>query len=162
MRGNNLLRKLCVNPCLELHDNRSADILLSVAYLRLQRHLAQLQVEPLLAPRGEVRGSRQSPIQHQNDLTFDDLCAAIRDHSPVLVNVQNSGAVTDHWVVVYGYGRKPNRVFIATNGMPLITSNAIALRRFSRIWSPRGNGLICDYPKRSANRVHHAASGSLR
>ena len=91
-------------------------------------------------------------VKIRSDLAFADLRAAIDAGSPVIVSVQNRGAGAEHWVVVYGYAQTPNRVFVATNGLPLFTSNAIPLQNFSRIWRPRGNGLICDYPKRSKTR----------
>ncbi len=92
-------------------------------------------------------------VKVRSGLIFDDLCAAIDDRSPIMVNVHNPGAEDDHWVVVYGYGREPNRVFIATNGMPVFKRNAIPLRKFARMWSPHGNGLVCERARPSARRA---------
>ena len=91
-----------------------------------------------------IRALRQSGLRvsERHDLSFADLCAAIDAGSPVIVVIHNPGAEDTHWVVVYGYGRKPKRVFLATNGFPLVT-NVVLLRKFARIWSPHGNGLIC-------------------
>ena len=85
-----------------------------------------------------------------DDLTFADLCGAIDSGCPVIVVVQNPGEDAAHWVVVYGYGKRPNRVFLATNGWPLFTSNRVPLRRFAQLWSPHGNGLICAERKRKS------------
>jgi hypothetical protein len=79
----------------------------------------------------------------QRKLTFEQLCSAIHQNRPVLVAIHNPGAETDHWVVVYGYGRRPDRVFIACNGLPWFGSNRMARREFEGIWKPRGNGIIC-------------------
>ena len=100
-----------------------------------------------------IRALRQSGLRvsERHDLSFADLCAAIDAGSPVIVVVHNPGADGSHWVVIYGYGRKPKRVFLATNGIPLV-SNVVPLRQFARIWSPHGNGLICAKAKRPARK----------
>ncbi|MEN9575309.1 MAG: hypothetical protein RL514_3164 [Verrucomicrobiota bacterium] len=106
------------------------------------------------ATRRLVRALRQSGLRvsERHDLTFADLCAAIDVGRPTLVVVHNPGVEDSHWVVVYGYGRKPNRVFLATNGFPFVT-NVVPLRRFARLWYPHGNGLVCAKAKRSACRM---------
>ena len=102
-----------------------------------------------------VRALRQSGLRvtDRADLTFAGLCATIDAGSPVIVVVQNPGVDAAHWVVVYGYGRKPNRVFLATNGYPFLAKNVVPLRRFARLWSPHGNGLICAAPKPTTCKV---------
>jgi hypothetical protein len=94
-------------------------------------------------------------VRERDNLTFAGLCAAIDAGSPVLVCVHNPGADADHWVVVYGYGRKPDRVFLATNGLPFLAANVLPLRQFARVWSPHGNGLVCSAApvKRRTRRV---------
>jgi len=82
-------------------------------------------------------------VSRQHRLTFEQLCSAIDQNRPVLAVIHNPGAEADHWVVVYGYGRRPNRVFIACNGLPWSRSNRVTRREFERIWTPRGNGIIC-------------------
>ena len=91
-----------------------------------------------------VRALRQSGlcVRERHDLTFDDLCTAVDAGCPVLVAIHNPGAADSHWVVVYGHGRQPNRVFLATNGLPWL-SNVVPLRRFAHLWQPHGNGLVC-------------------
>lgn len=105
-----------------------------------------------------IRALRQSGLRvsERHDLSFADLCAAIDVGRPVIVAVHNPDAEDTHWVVVYGYGRKPKRVFIATNGIPLVT-NVILLQKFARIWSPHGNGLICAKAKRPARNGRRTA-----
>lgn len=94
-------------------------------------------------------------VQERGDLTFAGLCAALDAGSPVIVTVQNPGVDAAHWVVVYGYGLKPNRVFLASNGFPFVATNEFPLRQFARLWSPHGNGLVCSTApaKRRARRV---------
>ena len=101
-----------------------------------------------------IRALSQSGLRvsERHDLSFADLCAAIDAGTPVIVVVHNSGEEDSHWLVVYGYGRKPNRVFLATNGFPMVT-NVVLLRRFAQLWSPPGNGLVCAKAKRSACRM---------
>ncbi len=82
-------------------------------------------------------------VNCQHKLTFEQLCSAIDQSRPVLVAIHNPGAEADHWVVVYGYGRRPDRVFIACNGLPWFGSNRMARCEFERVWTPRGNGIIC-------------------
>ncbi len=61
----------------------------------------------------------------------------------MLVILHNPGAEADHWVVVYGYGRKPDRVYLATNSLPWFTPNRMGRTQFERIWQPSGFGLVC-------------------
>lgn len=105
-----------------------------------------------------TRGLRRSGVRvrEHTDLTFAGLRAALDAGSPVLVTVQNPGSEDAHWVVVYGYGLKPNRVFLATNGFPLVSANEFTLRQFARLWSPHGNGLVCAAPKRPARSARKA------
>ena len=51
-------------------------------------------------------------------LRFRDLRNAIDRQRPVMVHIINPGAEYGHWVTVYGYGLRPDRVFLAINGRP--------------------------------------------
>jgi len=82
-------------------------------------------------------------VSRQHRLTFEQLCSAIDQNRPILAAIHNQGAEADHWVVVYGYGRRPDRVFIASNGLPWFSGNRMARREFEGVWTPRGNGIIC-------------------
>lgn len=85
-------------------------------------------------------GLRVSP---RTRLGFPQIRKAIDQGRLVMVAIHNPGACSDHWVAVYGYSVRPDRVFLATNGPPWIDSNRIARSHFERLWKPRGNGLIC-------------------
>jgi hypothetical protein len=84
-----------------------------------------------------IRGSRKQ------SLTFDDICAAIDAGRPVMVCVTTNEKGTDHWVVIYGYGRRPNLVFVAGQGWPFVVRHRMKWREFRRRWSPAGEGLVC-------------------
>lgn len=105
-----------------------------------------------------LRALRQGGLRvtERFGLSFADLCAAIDAGSPVLVVVHNPGADAAHWVTVYGYGRNPNRVFLATNGLPFLAANMVALPKFARLWSPHGNGLVCAAPQRPVRKARRA------
>jgi hypothetical protein len=92
-----------------------------------------------------VRGLRSCGlhVSHRKKLSFARLCQAIDRGRPVVVLIDNPGSEDDHWVVVYGYGRRPDRLFIAVNGVPWFNRNRIARSQFERIWKPPGNGLVC-------------------
>lgn len=72
--------------------------------------------------------------------TFDDITAAIDGGKPIITTVDDGG----HWFVIYGYRKRPERVFVA-NGSP----NRLAPSR-ERSWADlvRGQGdvrggLVC-------------------
>ena len=77
------------------------------------------------------------------DLTFDTICDAIDAGRPVVACVTTADPCTDHWVVLYGYGRRPNLVFVARQGFPFLAKHRTPWREFRREWSLRGLGLVC-------------------
>ena len=90
-------------------------------------------------------------------LQFDDLCRAINAGKPVLVVIRNPGADCRHWVVVYGYQRIPDQVFIANNGLPFLTCNRVSRSAFQKLWAPKGNGLVCGRDPKSRRRRAQSA-----
>ena len=82
-------------------------------------------------------------VSWRKNLSLDDLCDAIDAGSPVLVCIKTKDADTDHWVVAYGYGRRPDLLFIAGRGVHFLARNRMRRREFRRLWSPPGEGLIC-------------------
>lgn len=82
-------------------------------------------------------------VSRRENMSFDDICDAIDANSPVLVCIKTKDTDTDHWVVAYGYGRRPDLLFIAGRGIPFFTGNRMRRREFRRLWSPRGEGLVC-------------------
>ena len=82
-------------------------------------------------------------VSRKTDLTFADICAAIDADQPVIVCVKTGDPGVDHWVVIYGYGRRPNLVFVAGQGLHFFARQRTAWPKFRKVWSPRGEGLIC-------------------
>ena len=70
----------------------------------------------------------------------------LRDGKPILVAIAE-GALFDedaaHWVVIYGVGTKPNRVFISGKTRPGFSRQQMTWREFRSIWYPQGHGLVC-------------------
>jgi predicted double-glycine peptidase len=97
-----------------------------------------------------VRGLRSCGlhVSQRRKLRFAHIRKAIDWGRPVMTVIHNPGADSDHWVVIYGYSVQPNRVFLATNGLPWCDTNRIARSQFERLWKPPGNGLICWKAKR--------------
>ena len=92
-----------------------------------------------------AQGLRQCGLRVavRDDLTFARLAHCINQDSPVLVCIHNPGSENRHWVVVYGYARKPDQVYLASNGLPWLTRNRVDRAQFEKIWAPKGNGLVC-------------------
>src|ERR1044071_1655927 len=91
-----------------------------------------------------IRALRRSGlgVSDRDDLTFHRLCREIDEGFPVIVVIENPLFESSHWIVIYGYGRKPDRVFLATNGFPILNRKIVPRKDFERIWRPRGNGLV--------------------
>ena len=81
-------------------------------------------------------------VSKRDNLTFPRLCREIDKGFPLIVVIENPESENAHWIVVYGYGRKPDRVFLATNGLPILNRKIVARKDFEKIWRPRGNGLV--------------------
>jgi hypothetical protein len=82
-------------------------------------------------------------VSRKTRLTFDDICAAIDAGPPVMVWVKTKDRAIDHWVVIYGYGRKPNLVFVAGQKWRLLHKQRVAWADFRRQWASPGEGLVC-------------------
>ncbi len=93
-----------------------------------------------------IRGSRKQ------SLSFDDICTAIDAGRPVMLCVTTNEKGTDHWVVIYGYGRRPNLVFVAGQGWPFVVRHRMPWREFRHRWSPAGEGLVCGKASRRKPR----------
>ena len=94
-----------------------------------------------------VRALRKSKIgvSERRDLEFSDIQNAIDSGYPIITSVTTRREQSDHWVVIYGYGVDPDRLFIAGNGIPhLGNSKKFRFDSFSsKFWSPEGFGLVC-------------------
>ncbi len=78
------------------------------------------------------------------DLTFAAIAAAIDRGRPVALIINTSCPDYSHWVLVYGYGRWPSRVYVAGNGLPLVSRKVYDWREFrAHQWRTQGEGLVC-------------------
>jgi len=91
-------------------------------------------------------------VNRRTKLTFNDLCDSIDDGRPVLVCVKTKDKATDHWVVIYGYGRRPNLVFIAGQGLHFIARQRVKWADFRQQWASPGEGLECWKASRRKSR----------
>ena len=87
-------------------------------------------------------------VAERNDLTFAKICKIIDDGFPIITLVRSRERGVLHWVVLYGYGVKPNRVFIAGEGPHLIGhwlgyKEALWSDFKRKKWSTSGFGLVC-------------------
>ncbi len=93
-----------------------------------------------------IRALRRSKVgvSERNSLTWEDVHELISDGFPIITLVRTNDPEIDHWVVIYGVGVHPNRIFIAANGWPLIGRREYRWTEFeSAWWRPRGYGLVC-------------------
>ena len=95
-----------------------------------------------------VRALRQSRIGVgvRYDLSWDRVYRNVSDGYPIITVVKTGDEDVDHWVVIYGVGKKPNRVFIAANGCLWIARREYRWKELcSSLWPPEGKGfgLVC-------------------
>lgn len=76
-------------------------------------------------------------------LSFAGIHAAIERGHPVIVGIGHEFEDGDHWVVVYGTGRRPQRVFVCNWLRPGRSRQELSWAEFRALWNPRGRGLIC-------------------
>ena len=86
-------------------------------------------------------------VTRRTDLSFVDITDAIDQNRPIAMLVRRN-ADTMHWVVCYGYGRKPNRLYLAATGVPLLSRYSYPYGFFANhLWAHRGFGLVCGAPR---------------
>lgn len=81
-------------------------------------------------------------VGQRNNLTFDALASNIENGFPIITTISHPEPNTQHWIVLYGVGRTPKRVFLAGNGV--IKRDTIhSWREFRRRWAEPDFGLVC-------------------
>ena len=92
-----------------------------------------------------LRALRKSGVgvDERYNLNWRSVSNAIRDGYPIATVVNTKKAQVLHWVVIYGVGVNPNRVYIAGDGLPWIGKREYAWPDFVRRWRPKGFGLVC-------------------
>lgn len=84
-------------------------------------------------------------VSERKDLNFNSLCQEIAVGHPIITCICTKKSDTYHWITIYGYGRKPNQVFAAGNGIPLLQGQRYSWWKFKNLWSPSGHGLVCKF-----------------
>lgn len=83
-------------------------------------------------------------VSHRIDLGFRGIARAVEGGFPVLAVIdEDEDDGVSHWIVIYGVGRRPNRVFICNQPRPFASKEEWGWQEFRRAWDPRGMGLIC-------------------
>ena len=79
----------------------------------------------------------------RGDLDFDSITESIESGYPIIACIGHEFGGGDHWIIIYGVGHKPKRLFLANIVCPGCSHEEYAWREFRSEWSPRGHGLIC-------------------
>ena len=86
-------------------------------------------------------------VRRSSRLSLASIVRYIDDGCPIVTRIVKRSRLLrksfGHWVIIYGYGCNPDRVFIAGNGIPWISNNEIKWEDFQGIWNPPREGLIC-------------------
>jgi hypothetical protein len=98
-----------------------------------------------------VRALRASGIgvSCRTKMPFADICEAIDSGYPIISLTKTPRSDEVHWVVIYGYGKKPDRVFIAGDDKLNFIGTWLGRKEvrwvdFRRsVWGEAGFGLIC-------------------
>ncbi len=77
----------------------------------------------------------------RQDLTFAKIQASIFAGFPIVALTKTTLPGTWHWVVIYGVGRRPNRVFVS--GYHLLRSTVFRWSEFRAKWADPGFGIVC-------------------
>jgi hypothetical protein len=89
------------------------------------------------------RGLRECGVGSsvRRDLTFAKIQASIFAGFPIVTLTKTTLLGTWHWVVIYGVGRRPNRVFVS--GYQLFRSTVFCWPEFRAEWADPGFGIVC-------------------
>lgn len=82
-------------------------------------------------------------VSVRRDLTFAAFDDAVAQRCPVITLVRTREADTLHWVVVYGVGRRPNRIYVAGNGLPYLSRKVFPWLEFRRELAGEAIGSVC-------------------
>ena len=94
---------------------------------------------------GLIKALRKSGIGVRivTDLTYATFAGAVERGFPVITLVKTRESSTLHWVVVYGVGENPNRIFVAGNGFPYLSKKVLPWNRFRRLLASEKVALVC-------------------
>jgi len=95
-----------------------------------------------------VRALRRNgvAVSLRSNLNYARIREAIEGGFPVITTVSYENADADHWIVIYGVGWQPRRVFLCNQvlqGWPGFGRDELSWPEFRSLWSPAGRGLVC-------------------
>lgn len=100
---------------------------------------------------GEIaRALRQHGITvaYKRNMSFAEICAAIDAGKPLIVGVGFEYPDGDHWMVLCGVGRRPDRVYLAN------PRERMGWKTFrDGYWNPVGNALMCSRNGKGAPKI---------
>jgi len=99
-----------------------------------------------IGPRGIVSALRKFKIgtHARRRLKWEDIKEIIDDGCPMLVGTgREIFEFGDHWNVLYGYGKRPDRVFLGNVPGLLRNQEVMSFKKFSREWNPCGEAIVC-------------------
>jgi Papain-like cysteine protease AvrRpt2 len=78
-------------------------------------------------------------------MTFKDVVLAIESGHPIIVGERTDDPDSGHWVVIYGYGKNPKRVFTCNqpNVVALSGREEFTWQDWRGLWDEKGFGLVC-------------------
>jgi len=101
-------------------------------------------------------------VSRRTDLDFEGIVEAIEADQPIATVVRTRNVDVDHWIVLYGYGRKPNRVFVAGE-LPFQTQRMYTYGLFrTHFWETPRFGVVCSGPKASRSTKGRKQSVTVR
>lgn len=90
-------------------------------------------------------------ISTRDSMDFDAIKTSIEDGSPILVSIDIYDDAL-HWVVIYGIGWNPRRIFLSGYSSPGFSKRVMPWTRFKQIWEPKDFGLVCSLKKKPKSR----------
>lgn len=89
-------------------------------------------------------------VKERRDLGFNGIRKIIDEGFPIITVVETGDPEIAHWILIYGYGVNPSRVFIAGEGIPYFDiffgrkNKEIKWSEFERSrWWRKGHGYVC-------------------
>ena len=79
-------------------------------------------------------------VSIRRKLSFIELCSAIENGRPVIVGVGHEHEDGDHWIVLYGFGHRPKRIFCCNWVRPGRSREELTWKEFRALWNPFGHG----------------------
>lgn len=84
-------------------------------------------------------------VSDRSRMSFDDIADATERGFPLVAGIGHEFPDGDHWVTIYGVGRKPKRLFVCNQPsiMSLHGREEFMWQEWDRWWNPRGEALVC-------------------